>query len=63
MSNKLSKSTAKTLRPSKNQLPKIKSNKNFNHLIFSEDQINKKCHYEFLEANQNLIKNIKKSLK
>ena len=63
MQNKPSKGMPKTARQQVNRLPKIKSTKNFNHLIFSEDELNQKYHYEFMEANQNLVKNIKKSLK
>jgi len=51
MLNKTSRNKLKTTRPQKSQLPKIKSTKNVSQLIFSEDEINNRHHYEFLEAN------------
>lgn len=63
ITNKFPKSNQKTARAKTHLLPKINSNKNVNRLIFSEDEINQKHHAEILQANQNLLKNIKKNLK
>jgi hypothetical protein len=49
----------------KNNSKKHKKNKstNFGPLLICEDQMNLAYHYEILEANHNLIKNIKRNLK
>lgn len=61
-----SKSSPKTWRSSMNN-SLIKGNnktkKNVGNLINSEEELNLNYHYQFLQANQNLVKNIKKSLK